>query len=46
MTKKNFQYEEVRHELLLITGKPLMNIPVLLAKNVLSFKEKYFGKEW
>ena len=46
MTKKNFQYEEVTHELLLITGKPLMNIPVLLAKNVLSFKEKYFGKEW
>ena len=46
MTKKNFQYEEVTHELLLITRKPLMNIPVLLAKNVLSFKEKYFGKEW
>ena len=46
MTKKNFQYEEVTHELLLITGKPLMNIPVLLVKNVLSFKEKYFGKEW
>ena len=45
MTKKNFQYEEVTHELLLITRKPLMNIPVLLAKNVLSFKEKYFGKE-
>lgn len=45
MTKKNFQYEEVTHELLLITGKPLMNIPVLLVKNVLSFKEKYFGKE-
>ena len=46
MTKKNLQYEEVTHELLLITRKPLMNIPVLLAKNVLSFKEKYFGKEW
>ena len=45
MTKKNFQYEEVTHELLLITGKPLLNIPVLLVKNVLSFKEKYFGKE-
>ena len=46
MTKKNFQYEEVTHELLLITGKPLMNILlVLLVKNVLSFKEKYFGKE-
>ena len=46
MTKKNLQYEEVTHELLLITRKPLMNIPVLLAKNVLSFKEKHFGKEW
>ena len=46
MTKKNFQYEQVTHELLLITRKPLMNTPVLLAKNVLLFKEKYFGKEW
>ena len=46
MTKKNFQYEQVTHELLLITRKPLMNTPVLLDKNVLLFKEKYFGKEW
>ena len=45
MTKKNFQYEQVAHELLLITRKPLMNTPVLLDKNVLLFKEKYFGKE-